>query len=335
MYSINLGDWRSVFAVPCAVVDRELNKANPDYVVVLLWILRHAGEAFTAATIHTSLSRISEETAQEALLYWQQQGLLRMEENDELYPANSQPLPGESVSIPPVPTPPPAEEKTPAQHLPSRPQKPDNAFVAKRMGESEEIAFLMQEAQQILGRLISNGDSASLLMIHDNFGLPVDVILMLLQYAVSIEKPNMRYIEKVAINWADEEIFTHEKAEEKLRQLSEHSRAWRCVEQLLGITHRSPTKAEDELSARWILEWGFSPDLIREAYERCVNQTGRMNIKYMNKILERWRKEGVSTLQQAQQEQTAKAAARKQADKPSFDLDEYERTSMYDTAYQE
>ena len=39
---------------------------------------------------------------------------------------------------------------------------------------------------------------------------------MLLAYVKSIGKANSNYIEAVAKNWSAEEIFTHEKAEEKL-----------------------------------------------------------------------------------------------------------------------
>ena len=78
---------------------------------------------------------------------------------------------------------------------------------------------------------------------------------------------------------------------------------------------------------RWLLEWNFSEAMLREAYDRCVDSTGRMNLSYINRILERWHKAGVSNPQQASAEQAAKSAARAQAPETSFDLDEYERTS--------
>lgn len=193
--------------------------------------------------------------------------------------------------------------------------------------------MLMQESQVILGRLINNGDSSTLLMMHDYLGLPTDVILMLLQYTVSIGKSNMRYIEKAAINWADEEINTHEKAEEKIRRLNESSKAWGVVEQTLGIARRSPTKQETELASRWINEWRFSPDMIREAYERCVNQTGKLSLRYMHKILERWQREGILTLEQARREQEQKSAARREQEenRVSYDIDSFERSGAFDS----
>lgn len=201
------------------------------------------------------------------------------------------------------------------------------------MKESTEIACLMQSAQEILGRLISGGDSATLLMIHDDFGLPSDVIIMLLQYAVSIGKSSMRYIEKVAINWADEEILTHEKAEEKLAQLSERQKAWRTVEQAVGISHRSPSAREEELCTAWVEQWKFTPDMIQEAYNRSVDSIGKFSASYMNKILERWHKNGIVTTKQAEQEKMERSASRKPAKNRNltFDIDEYERTSINDT----
>ncbi len=164
--------------------------------------------------------------------------------------------------------------------------------MAKRAQEDSDIAFLLQEAQVILGKTISNGDSATLLMLHDTDGLPVDVILMLLQYASSIGKGNMRYIEKTGIRWSDEGIDSLELAERKIRQLDQSQKAWSSVQRLLGLERRSPTAKEAQFADRWINEWRFSEDLIREAYERNVDAKGKFSFPYMNSILERWKKEG-------------------------------------------
>ena len=41
-YSINLGSWQSIFAVPSDVVDKHLKLAGGAQLKVLLWVLRHA-----------------------------------------------------------------------------------------------------------------------------------------------------------------------------------------------------------------------------------------------------------------------------------------------------
>lgn len=330
-YSINLGEWNSVFVVPCSVVDKHIKLAGSVQLKVLLWELRHAGKNFEPQDIAKALS-IDKADVNDAMLYWQQTGLFA-EKDGELTP-NENDTVKQEVPAPEV-KPEPALEIVPEvkQHkVLSRPQKADNAFVAKRMCESAEIACLMQEAEQVFGRLISNGDSSTLLMLHDDYGLPSDVLTMLLQYAVSIGKPNMRYIEKVAMNWADEEINTHEKAEDRLRRLAESKQAWHVVEQSVGTAHRAPSTKEQSFAGVWVNEWHFSSTLIHEAYERSVDNTGKFSVSYMNKILERWSKEGITTLEQTQKDKDDRSAARK-SDKPAkstYDIAEYERSNVFD-----
>ena len=332
LYMLNLGVWNAVFAVPCAVVDKYLKLASPNQLKVLLWLLRHADHGF-APREAAEATGLSEELVEEALLYWQQEGLLQSPDGVELKPAVTAPT---AAVPPPEPPAPAAAVQTPVKIKPTailtRPQKPDNAFVAKRMAEDPELSYLMQEAQCILGRLLSNGCSATLLMLRDDFGLPVDVILMLLQYAASVGKTNTRYIEKVGMDWAEEEIFSHQKAEDKLRRIAENTKAWHVVEQTLGISQRSPTSKEETLAATWVNDWRFSPALIREAYERCVDTKGQLSLSYMNGILSRWHEQGISTLQQAQEEKSRKVAARKQeaAAKSTYSIEEYERSGAFD-----
>jgi DnaD/phage-associated family protein len=332
-YSINLGAWNSVFAVPCSVVDKHIKLAGENPLKVLLWALRHAGEPFEAESA-AQATGLNISDVYDALLYWQQEGLVAIK-GGEITPDAStvqETAPLAAAEKPEIPLEAQPEEKT--HKVLSRPQKADNAFVAKRMNESSDVSCLMQEAEQILGRLISNGDSATLLMIHDDFGLPADVIIMLLQYVVSVGKANTRYIEKVAMNWADEEIFTHEKAEAKLRRLAENGKAWRSVEQAIGMQHRSPSTKEEAAAAVWITEWHFGPALIHEAYDRSVDSTGKFSPAYMNRILERWHKDGVTTLVQAQKEKDERSSARKSEKAPkaasTYDIKEYERSGVFD-----
>lgn len=335
-YSINLGAWNSVFAVPCSVVDNDLKLAGSVQLKVLLWVLRHAGEPFETKEIADALG-IDRADVGDAMTYWRENGLVS--EKDGVL----SPVPAESGS----PFRPDETEKTQPEPQPeaaprvlSRPQKPDSEFVAQRMEESKEIECLMQSAQQILGRLLSGGDSATLLLIHDNYGLPSDVIIMLMQYAASIGKPNMRYIEKAALNWADGGVDTHEKAEERLRLLTENQKAWRTVEEAIGIAHRTPSRREAEFAPVWVNEWKFSMPMIREAYDRTIDGAGKYQTTYLNRILERWHKNGISTPKQAADEDAERAVQRAaksagaKADKErklTFDIDEYERTSINDT----
>ena len=71
-------------------------------------------------------------------------------------------------------------------------------------------------------------------------------------------------------------------------------------------------------------------ELLNEAYNRCVDNTGKVNMKYINAILERWHKSGIRTLKEAVDEKLA-AEARRERSTPSYDLEEYEKYDIFDS----
>lgn len=335
-FSINLGNWNSIFAVPTSIVDKHIKLAGAAQLKVLLWILRHAGNDFSIEDVAKSLS-MHPADVNDSMQYWIETNVLLVSEN-VITPGN--------IEIPKAPA---VVEKVEQKNTQnnnsnensqpekrtrplSRPLKPDSLYTAERINNDPEIEFLIQEAQMILGRPISNGDCATLLMIHDNDGLPVNVIIMLLQYAVGIGKSNMKYIEKVAISWANEEIDTIDKAENKIRELSKRQKAWKAVEKIIGIEHRSPTSKEDEFANKWINEWKFSEVMIREAYERCVDSKGKYISSYMDSIIKRWNTLNIHSIQQAQDEKRIINSKKHQESKrfPSYNIEEYEKYSIFD-----
>ena len=332
-FSINLGNWNAVFAVPSCVVDKHIKLAGAAQLKVLLWVLRHAGETFTTEDIGRALS-MHPADVHDSMQYWIETGLIRQQEEQFSPPQRG----AASLEQPSVTAQETMEKPSAAPvRLPrplSRPQKPDSAHVAKRLEEDSDLAAMLQEAQMILGKTISPGDCATLLMLHDNDCLPVDVILMLLQYAVGIGKSAMRYIEKVGISWAEEGIDSHYKAEQKIRALDLTQKAWRQVENILGIEHRSPSSKEAEAANRWVNEWKFSPEMLRLAYERCIDAKGKYYTGYMDGILKRFHAQGIVTVQQAEEDRRNNATAGRgglpEGRAPSYDIDAYERSSIFD-----
>lgn len=322
--SINLGTWNAIFAVPCEVIDKHIKLAGVAQLKVLLFMLRHAGEDLSVTKIAVALS-MTELDVKDSMQYWIETNILTNLEEKKI---PEQTLPTKANVC---------DEKNEVIHSELRKQftrveKPDTASVAQRVNDSAEISSLMQEAQVILARPISNGDCSTLLMLHDTYGLPVHVILMLMQYAVSIGKRHMNYIKTTAISWAEEEIDTIEKAEKKIRALETSRKAWLTLEKIIGIEHRSPSSKEDEAADRWINTWKIPGDLIKEAYDRCVNSKGKYILSYMDGIIKRWQSCGIKTLAQALEEDKYKKTQHMQkqvSDFTSYNIDEYERDYMY------
>lgn len=317
---LDFGSFNSVFAVPCSVVDNHIKLAGSVQLKVLLYFLRHAGENLSIDDVASALS-LSCADVKDAMQYWIETNLISTIVKDSLAENNDKINSKNDIkSKLPLMT-----EKS--ENLSLRKKvvstRPDNKSIARRIDESEEIKYLMQEAQVILSRPISNSDSATLLMLHDVDGLPIDVILMLLQYAVSIGKCNLRYIEKVAMSWGEEEINTIEKAEEKIRHLENYRMAWSKVRKILGIDGRAPTQKEAEAANRWLNEWKISDDLIKEAYDRCVDLKGKYILNYIDSIIKRWKSTGINTLEKALAEKNNKSFKSTADVSPSYNIESY------------
>ena len=192
------------------------------------------------------------------------------------------------------------------------------------------IAFLMQEADNILGRMTSNADKCTLLMLNEYYGLPVEVIIMLLQYLQDMGKTNMKYIEKVAESWGDNEITTVDRAEKEIMRMTNSRTAFRIIVQTIGLEEHSPTDKELKQAERWVNEWHFTADMIREAYERCVDAKGKYIPNYVESILERWHKAHITTLEQAKAEKKPKRAKFSSESEATYDLEAYENSSIFD-----
>lgn len=318
-YTLHMGLWSNVFAVPAILVDQYLKLAGKEQLQVLLWMLRHGGEPVSpevlAQELGTTLDNILD-----ALDYWVQEGLLACQGE------NLSPAPTVQAVSPNVSAPAPSQET----QLPPKKRllKPDTHHLAARMGESEEIRFLMQEAETTFGKTISPAMASTLLTICDDYGLPVEVVIMLLHYAKDVGKTGTAYIDSVARDWAASGVFTLEAAENKLQDLDQRRQAWAKVQASAGLPRRSPSKKEEDAAFRWVYEWKFTVEMLSAAYERCVDNTGKFNVSYINKILEGWYKNGIRNLQDLEALDAKKREEREST--KSYDIEELERMSFFD-----
>ncbi|MDR2074029.1 MAG: DnaD domain protein [Oscillospiraceae bacterium] len=168
-------------------------------------------------------------------------------------------------------------------------------YVSERIEKSEEIEVLLKEVQNILGRPLSGADVTALVGLKDREGLPSDVILMIVQYCQGIGKCGTRYVEKVGINWAQGGIDSLEKAENKIEELGSLRKFWGKFERIIGSGGRAPTSREKEAILRWFVEWNFCEEMVRNAYERCIEAKGKYIIGYMDTIISRWNNEKIFT----------------------------------------
>lgn len=155
--------------------------------------------------------------------------------------------------------------------------------------EKEETAQLLFVAQSYVGKPLSPSDMRTILYMSDVLGFSDDLIDYLIQYCVDKGKRDFRYMEKVAVNWAQEGIRTPKQAQ---KAALKHDKSVYAIMNELGKT-ASPTARELEYINRWIKEYGFGSDVILEACARTVLATDKHRFEYADGILANWKKENV------------------------------------------
>lgn len=318
-YSTGAGAWSNVFAVPADVVDKYIKLAGASQLKVLLWLLRNScrRDKITANDIAVALN-MDPIDVKDCMEFWINVGLFHKSNDNavtsetvadiqqELPQSFSAPVQAtveyKDVTLNPTATATISEIKnnmesyTPPSRTIARVEKPDPVAVAQRISVDDGFAILLQEAETILARPLTHNDSSTLLMLHDSDGLPYEVITMILYFAKSENKIKMKYIETLGRDWGDAGVDTIEKAEEKINEIMMTKEAWYIASSAFGLKNAgTPTKKQIEFADLWVNKWGYGEDMLRVAYETCVNSRGEFNISYINGIIKKWHSDGILT----------------------------------------
>lgn len=275
-------------------IDDYMPEANGEFVKVYIYLLR----ALSTTPVSFSLEEMAdhllctERDILRALKYWARQDILALDFAEDkvlrsialLPPKSKAPASepsGSSVSRQPAP----------AQTVPLTPDR------VRELKQNEEIVQLLYIAEQYLGKTLSPSEIQKLLFFYDGLGFSTDLIEYLLEYCVSRSHKSIRYMETVALAWAQEGISTVAEAK---KTNARYSKDYYSILKALGITNRSPVETEVTLMDTWLKTYGFSMAVIQEACTRTVLQTGQASFQYADKILTGWKKKQVKSLDDIQ-----------------------------------
>ena len=332
-YKINPMAFTGIFPVPNSLVDENIRLASVVQLKVLLYILRHSNDGMSETeTIAEALS-LEADDVKDAMIFWAERGLL-IKDGQMMTASPVTEKREEKKEEKPVAV---REEKKVAEIAISRPSYED---VAKRIKESDEVSVLLQEAQSVLGRTIGFDGQSVLIQMLDSYGLPPEVILMAIEYSLSLKKTGWASIGRVGRRWSEMEIDTLEGAMEYIEEHNIVDETWAKLREVTEITTRQPTEKQRKYLVAWVKEYGYDVDIIYSAYEESIDNTGKMSMPYMDKIIRSWHEKGIKTLADIQNErvkwETEKknrfSKDKKKGDKPegeaSYDIDEYMKKSL-------
>ena len=297
-FKLNPNKLLSTFNLPKSVVEEHIKLAGGTQLKVLLYCFNNLSEEINVNTIAAAL-KLTVSDAEDALGFWSELGYFNSDETEK------------------------AVETTPKKVIKKEIAKPSREDIVMLSREDDKIKFILDEAQRKFGRLLRANETATLVWLYADEGLSPAVILMAIDYAITINKGSIGYIEKLCIDWLNNGVDTTLAAEERIKTLMQMQEAWYKVSSAFGLARRSPSKNEEKLAYLWVYEYGYKRDILKAAYDRTVDSIGEYNIKYTAKIIEGWFKLGVKELKDV--EPLEKAAENKTDTKPKENYAGYDK----------
>lgn len=334
--TIHMEEAAAFTAVSNCFIDHYMTSANDAQLKVYLYLLRmFQADQATSVSDMADLFNHTEKDILRALKYWEKQKLLTLEYDGaknlsaiHLFHAhtedNAAPLPASEAQARPVQSADivslssvkqlsanasaaPLSASAPASAQPENalPEKPSYSLDdLKAFRNNEETGQLLFIVEQYIGKPLSPSEIKTVFFIYDKLHFSCELIDYLFEYCVGRDKRDFRYIEKVALSWAEDHITTPKQAKSLARK---YDKTVYSVMKSLG-KNGNPTPKEASYVMRWTKELGFTLPVIEVACERTVMATDKHRFEYADSILASWNRSHVHNLEDIQ---TADAAYQK------------------------
>jgi len=163
----------------------------------------------------------------------------------------------------------------------------------KQFAEKDDLSQLLYIAQKYLGKTLTSTETNSIIYFYEALKFPSDLIEYLIEYCVSKEHKSMRYIEKVALSWADAGIESISQAK---KEITFHNNNNYCVMKAFGISNRNLGIREQEYINKWNDVYCFDSEIIIEACNRTIQVTHQPSFEYADSILSKWKEKNITRL---------------------------------------
>lgn len=285
-----------VMLVPSSIADRFLGVATGAQIKVILCLIRFEDMALTAEDIAKQCN-INVDDVKVAIDFWIKSGVLIRRGASLILSCTASEQP---------------------QTLPR--YNPDS--ILEKKSEDTVFSLLLEEIQRVIGKTLNHNDASVVVAMYDHLGFDSEMIMQIVNYCLSSGKTNFRYIEKVALDWYDRGVDSFEKAEILIKTLEKKARLETSVQGYFGIDNRALSKKEKEYIETWAGTLNMSLEMIKQAYEVCIDKKSKLSFPYINGILTDWSKKGFKTVSDITDDTP------KTTDEKSYDYDDIEKEIM-------
>ena len=183
--------------------------------------------------------------------------------------------------------------KSQATDKPAPSQKEYTLDEIKEFRKNPDISELFFIIETYLKHTLSSTDTNMVLYWLDELHFSTDLVEYLVEYCITKGHSSLRYMNKVALGWADSGIKTVDQAKD---DAAAHSQIYYSVMKALGITGRNLVDSEVSLINKWVGEYGFDIELVKAACSKTISAIQKPSFEYTDSILANWRKKDVHTL---------------------------------------
>lgn len=184
------------------------------------------------------------------------------------------------------------------------------SLVATRKDETTNRMF--NQITTLTKRPLVPVEMSSVLNWIRDYNMAPDVVVEAFRLAYEKKaRPNIRYVEGIIRNWYDMGITHPTELERHLAEREVDFYAQNAIRKALGF-NRPLTQKELGMIQVWTKEWKMELDLILRACDENIKITNP-NFNYTHKILERWKKEGIESLEAVEQAAEKRAQTPKRA----------------------
>ena len=264
-------------------INHYMPTAPGDYVKVYLLGLKYCSNKNLSSISNKIIGKtlgILESDVRKAWEYWEQQGILTCERNgDDNYHIKY-------------------------LHISSLMLQGNNVHTEEEHSNQKIIEELYKTIEFMYGRPLSYKELQIIASWMNDLLFNPEMITLLVEYCFNLNKKDINYINKVALNWYDKKINTYDEAMENINSFREKRDRYYKIMNYLGFK-RSPTKAEIGIMDKWISTYNMSMEIIIEACKKTL-AIDKPNFKYIDTILTEWHKKNYTKPEDIEKEELPK-----------------------------
>lgn len=303
-------------SVPRVFIDKYMADANGEFVKVYLYLLRCMGSKQSSDCSISAIAdhfNYTEKDILRALKYWEKVDVISLELNDKNQLTGlcfkdltggvqhtvekEEPVIVLTEEIAPVAEILPVTETkhtTKPKKVASSTKKREYTLdEVKEFHNNHEVSELLFIIETYLKHPLNSTEMNTVFFWYDGLKFSGEIIEYLVEYCITNGHASLRYMDKVAIGWAESGIDTIEKAKD---HVSIRSKAYYSIMKAFGIAGRNLADSEITYVNKWSKDFAFDIEIIQEACKRTISATQKPSFEYADSILTNWHNNNVHTL---------------------------------------